>query len=662
MAIKWMLLFAWLSLVTTTASAAELSIDSGSGRAGALSWGAFQVDWRPKQGWQFRISDLMLDGEQGLGDWRLDCQAGPVSGSLACEDGRLAWILDDQTMLEARVDVASDADHWQARLSGSGWQLEARLPMATPAELSAELVLDDFPLEALPARILEWAGLSMLAGKLSGSVEVAPRQPARAALLISELALDTVDGAVAADGVVLALDLQLELDEDTQSVTLALEQRAGEILAGPVYLPAPEQHLQLSLQARRLGPDIISLQDIRLLDGTAMRAAGQAELLLDEEVWVLNSLALDQVLLQLPGFWQRWAEGFAAQVGFGDIDSAGRIEATVAWSRSDGIQARAWLDAIELQDPAERLALSRLDGEMRWGQRGLDSELSWQTLLVHGLPFGASILRLAADAGGTRLAEPLQMPLLDGAVVIEQFSWQPADAGNEGDSGGLRMDARIKPLSLARLTKVLGWPEFGGVLSGEFPGIVYVDEQLRFTGGIAVQAFSGTVLLDDLVIERPFGTLPALSAQVEITRLDLLELTGAFNFGRMEGEISGWMRDLRLLDWRPVAMDARFYTHEDARRRRISQRAVDNLSSLGGAGGALITGTVLRVFDDFPYRRAGLACRLANNICHIDGVARHESGGFYIVEGRSLPRLDIIGHRRLVDWPQLISQLESMLD
>lgn len=657
-----MLLIAFLPLATAAASTAELSIDSGPGQAGAVSWSGLQVDWRPEQGWQLRISELLLAGEQTLGDWRLDCPAGSVPGPLACEDGRLFWTLDGEAMLEARVDVASNADHWQARLSGGGWQLEARLPMATPAELSAELALDDFPLDALPARFLEWAGLSMLAGKLSGSVEVAPGQPARAALLVSELALDTVEGTVAADAVVLALDLQFELDEDTQSLTLALEQRAGELLAGPVYLPAPEQPLQLSLQARRLGPDTIFLQDIQLLDGTAMRLAGQAGLQLDDEVWVLNSLTLDQVFLQLPGFWQRWAEGFAAQAGFGDIDSAGRVEATVAWSRDDGIQARARLHDIALLDPAERLALSRLDGELRWGQRGLDSELSWQTLLVHGLPFGESMLRLAADAGGTRLAESLQMPLLDGAVVIDEFSWQPVDAGNDGNSGGLRMDARIKPLSLARLTKVLGWPEFGGVLSGEFPGIVYVEEQLRFTGGIAMQAFSGTVLLDDLAIERPFGTLPALSAQVEITRLDLLELTGAFNFGRMEGEISGWMRDLRLLDWRPVAMDARFFTHEDARRRRISQRAVDNLSSLGGAGGALITGTVLRVFDDFPYRRAGLACRLANNICHIDGVARHESGGFYIVEGRSLPRLDIIGHRRLVDWPQLISQLEAMLD
>jgi hypothetical protein len=128
----------------------------------------------------------------------------------------------------------------------------------------------------------------------------------------------------------------------------------------------------------------------------------------------------------------------------------------------------------------------------------------------------------------------------------------------------------------------------------------------------------------------------------------------------MEGQVSGWVRGLRLLDWRPVAMDARLFTHDDVPRRRISQRAVDNLSSLGGGGGALMTGTVLSVFEDFPYQRAGLACRLANNICHLDGVAAHESGGFYIVEGRGLPRLDVIGHRRLVDWPLMLRQLESI--
>ncbi|KAA3633826.1 MAG: hypothetical protein DWQ08_01370 [Proteobacteria bacterium] len=185
---------------------------------------------------------------------------------------------------------------------------------------------------------------------------------------------------------------------------------------------------------------------------------------------------------------------------------------------------------------------------------------------------------------------------------------------------------------------------------------------IAFTGGIEIRAFSGLIALRELVIERPFGTLPALAAQVDATRLDLAQVTAAFDIGHMEGELSGWMHDLRLLDWRPVAMDARFFTHDDAPQRRISQRAVENLSSLGGSvGGALVSNTILPMFETFPYERAGLACRLSNNICHLDGVAPHESGGFYIVEGRGLPRLNIIGHRRLVDWPRLIAQLADMV-
>jgi hypothetical protein len=187
-------------------------------------------------------------------------------------------------------------------------------------------------------------------------------------------------------------------------------------------------------------------------------------------------------------------------------------------------------------------------------------------------------------------------------------------------------------LSLTRLTRALEWPEFGGVLSGHFPGVVFADERIRVAGGIDIQAFSGRIRIADLEIERPFGTLPALAAQVELNRLDLLELTGAFNFGRMEGQMSGWMRDLRLLDWRPVAMDTRMFTHEDARRRRISQRAVDNLSSLGGGRwrpdqrhlAAGVRGFSLSpcrpglptVQQYLPHRRCG----------------PHESGGFYIVE------------------------------
>ena len=112
-----------------------------------------------------------------------------------------------------------------------------------------------------------------------------------------------------------------------------------------------------------------------------------------------------------------------------------------------------------------------------------------------------------------------------------------------------------------------------------------------------------------------------------------------------------------------MIIDARFATPaDDTSRHRISQKAVDNLSSIGGGGvgGALSSG-MLRFFEDFPYDRLGISCRLRNGICEMGGVAPAENG-YYIVKGRFLPpRLNIIGYADRVNWRQLVSQVTAVI-
>jgi hypothetical protein len=41
----------------------------------------------------------------------------------------------------------------------------------------------------------------------------------------------------------------------------------------------------------------------------------------------------------------------------------------------------------------------------------------------------------------------------------------------------------------------------------------------------------------------------------------------------------------------------------------------------------------------------------------MDGVAPAPNGGYYLVKGKGLPRIDVIGSSRRVDWPRLVQQL-----
>jgi hypothetical protein len=114
--------------------------------------------------------------------------------------------------------------------------------------------------------------------------------------------------------------------------------------------------------------------------------------------------------------------------------------------------------------------------------------------------------------------------------------------------------------------------------------------------------------------------------------------------------------------WRPVAFDAEFATPEDDdSRHRISQRAVDNISSIGGGGvGGAMSRSFLRFFEDFPYDRLGIRCRLENGICDMGGVAPAKNG-YYLVKGRLIPpRLDVIGYADRVNWDTLIAQIMAV--
>ena len=177
-------------------------------------------------------------------------------------------------------------------------------------------------------------------------------------------------------------------------------------------------------------------------------------------------------------------------------------------------------------------------------------------------------------------------------------------------------------------------------------------------GSLDLEVFDGAVRIRRLSIADPFGVIPVLRADVDFQDLSLDALTSTFSFGNIQGKLQGRVHGLMLKDWEPTTFDARFATpDDDDSRRRISQRAVENLASLGGAG-AVLSSTFLRIFEEFSYRRLGISCRLSNGICEMDGVAPAERG-YYIVEGGGLPpRIDVLGFNRRVDWKVLLSRIE----
>lgn len=653
---------ALLALLATGAVADEnlLRVESGPGRVGPVSWGELVLELEPPSTdrssgrWRLRSDSVSLVGRSGR--LALECAEGGLRrGRPWCRDGSFEWHgeSDDTAVTGQLFEPAGRPGLGLAIQDGRlaalvRWSADGSAPQA-------RLRLDALDAADLPAALTAPAGLSAIEGKVSGHVDL-DGQRLDLDLQVADGAFDRADGLVAGAGLELGLRGHATFAERGAVVPLelVLEQRAGELLVGPVYLPPPQAPLRVEARARFRPGEGLSVDAFTLDDGDVLKVSGRLLADRTSRGWRVDELAVERAELSLPQAWTRWGDGPASGWGFGDLATSGRIRGTLDW-REGVIEALSVdFDEVAVSDGRGRFAVEALDGRFTREPGSVTGALNWQSLELLGLAFGASDLRLSGTPSDWRLVQPLRAPLLDGAVVIDELG---VGFGDDADNPrGIELDARIEPLSLGDLTTMLGLPAFGGELSGKFPGVRASGDEIAFTGGIDIQAFSGRIGLTDLVIERPFGSLPALAAEVELERLDLAELTGTFNFGHMEGLLSGWVRGLRLLDWRPVAMDARLYTLESAPSRRISQRAVENLSRLGG-GAAALSAPLLQLFESFPYRRAGLACRLDRNICHLDGVAPHESGGFYIVQGRGLPRLDVVGHRRLIDWPRLVAQL-----
>ena len=308
-------------------------------------------------------------------------------------------------------------------------------------------------------------------------------------------------------------------------------------------------------------------------------------------------------------------------------------------------------------EAAPRFALHGLDGRLEWRSDGRapPSYLRWKSArLLEKITIGAALAHFQLDAMGVHLLRTVRIPVLDGHLVMDRLSFDAA----KGKEGRWRFEGVLTPISMGRLSKALGWPPLAGKLSGVIPGIAYEDGTLKVQGTLLVRIFDGRVRIRNLVLDDLLGYLPTLMADIDFHDIDLETLTSTFSFGKITGRLEGHVKGLYLEDWRPVAFDARLATPQgDRSRHRISQKAIDNISNIGGAGvsGAL-SRSFLGFFKEFNYDRLGISCRLENAICHMDGVAPAENG-YYLVIGKGIPQISIKGFTRETDWNRLVDQL-----
>lgn len=310
-------------------------------------------------------------------------------------------------------------------------------------------------------------------------------------------------------------------------------------------------------------------------------------------------------------------------------------------------------------DAAERkLALRGLDLDVDYDQsRPGPFRLDIAQMRLRGLTAGP--IKTEGEFRDGKLVIPsIIVPLLDGVFILNDI----AVANNKGDvSAELR--GAFTPLAMEKLTTGLELLSMSGTISAVIPHMTYARSTLSVDGALLFKVFDGDASVDNIRLENPFGRTPRMTADVKLRNMDLEQMTGAVQFGNITGKMDVDVSGLVLENWQPLAFDARVLTSPGDFRKRISQRAVQNISSIGGAGaGAAIQASFLSVFSSFGYDKIGLSCRLQNGICELGGAMDVSGGGFYMIKGGGMPSVNVVGYNRRVGWQELLARIKAVID
>jgi hypothetical protein len=436
--------------------------------------------------------------------------------------------------------------------------------------------------------------------------------------------------------------------------------RQGALLTPYFYLEPGKKPITLGFdftadqQLRRYGIENLKYRHPELLEIEA------SALLATDASPTLRKLKLKTNEIDLPLLYEAYIQSIAAETLFDEMELSGKAGLELETTTGGLPRVRLEVKDLYLEQGERLFAVYGLNGTLRSaaGRDGKTSRLYWEGgHILEAIDIGAASAVLRLDKETLQLAEPLRIPVFDGAVEVQEFSLGSGETGPQ-----VKFKGFVTPISMGDVSSAFGWPRLAGQLSGVIPGVAYEKGSITLDGSMLVKVFEGDIVIRELHLEELFSALPRMSADLEMKNLDLEILTRTFSFGKITGKLEGEIKDLYLEQWKPVSFDAWFATPEDDKsRHRISQRAVDNISNLGGAGvSGAVSRTFLRFFKEFGYSRLGISCRLEKGVCAMGGI-EPAKGGYYLVKGGGMiPHIDVIGFNRQIDWDVLLDQLQEI--
>ena len=428
----------------------------------------------------------------------------------------------------------------------------------------------------------------------------------------------------------------------------------GEVLLGRYYHDFNTNPLSLSGQAARVSPSQqISLEGIRLkLEGLlslqaygSVSTAGQrpavaATVLMPktELTPLYRHLILEPYKFENPTLEELSLGGQVS--GQLQLDSPGgnwSVRGRIGWNGGHASVGDGSLSAtgIELDFPVWRRM-----GPAAAAAPPLPGSLSIAALQLPLVP--PQPLQLTFKAGPDRLrtTAPVDIEIGNGKLQLGIARLESIYSGRPW----LASSVSVSGVELDSLVKETGGICSGGQLNGRLERIELADNNLTGRGTLIADVCGGRVEIRNPGIRRLFSSSPAIRFDGTVEAVNLEQLTAGTSFGRIQGVLNGWVRDLEIVNGQPEAFELLLETTRTSGvPQKINVRAVENIARIGGGGSPFmgLAGTVVTLFKEFSYSKIGVRAGLQNDTFRINGTIR-EGGKEYLVKKGGLSGVDVV--------------------
>lgn len=622
----WCCMFLCLPAITIQAAEFSLSVDDIT----ALDFSAHGIALTlPADGSaELRIAELHVRQHE-LRKVRLRCARFELStAAMNCRGGSL----------DALPGMAVDFSYG---FGNSVWQISTQL-RNTPGKALAAFMPAGLP------RLTQ----GQLSGMLHASGDAEGARDVRAEVMLADVGFSDAEGLHAAEKLRGTVKFAAARSGTRWDWNGHVAWQAGELFWQPLYLGSSgERSLSASGSFDGMMLDIergeAALSQVGKLQFSARWDPGQSKLI--EASVQGGDLALERLFAD-------YAKPFLADSALAEATMSGHADMDWRYSHDTTQSLRLALRDAGINDAQRRFALYGLNTKIEWQPDAAhEADFSFGGGELFGMPFGSAQWQLQMRGTEFGVAR-VELPILEGKLELRDFRLWRA-----GDDWRWQFGAALSRISMEQFSQAVGWPKMLGTLTGRIPRVSYDGDEIRTEGALRFDVFDGTVVASQLRLADPFGPAPRLNGNLSMRDLDLDLLTRTFSFGNMQGRIDVDVNGLELQDWQPARFDARIASSAGNYPKKISQKAVQNISALGGAGAAAaLQRSYMSLFQNFGYNRIGWSCRLRNGVCAMGGIDDGNGGAYAIVKGGGIPAITVMGYNRSVSWDELINRLKRV--